>query len=161
MPLLAPITNDMVKAEVAPLWEELRQKYGQKYDFSSDPDGLHDRINATCHGMGVLQYWERHGGSAMRRLRSFGIPTEICMELIDKYCEGESTAEEELVPKITRASLYKAFERWAEEHEGEQFSTAQLAEQAGFSQATVRKYLRTSAYFTKVKSGWYEAGYRR
>ena len=83
------------------------------------------------------------------------------MELIDKYCEGESTDEEELVPKITRASLYKAFERWAEEHEGEQFSTAQLAEQAGFSQAPVRKYLRTSAYFTKVKSGWYEAGYRR
>ena len=161
MPLLAPITNQMVKDEVAPMWMDLREKYGQKYDFSSDPDGLHDRINAICHGMGVLQSWERHGGPAMRRLRSFGIPTEICQELIDKFCVDESTEEEEHLQKVTRAGLYAAFEQWANEHEGEQFSTAQLAEQSGFSPATVRKYLKTTAYFTKVKSGWYEAGYRR
>ena len=161
MPLLAPITTQMVKDEVAPRWMDLREKYGQKYDFSSDPDGLHDRINATIHGMGVLQSWERHGGPAMRRLRSFGIPTEICQDLIDKFCVDESTEEEESVHKTTRAGLYKAFEKWAQEHQGEQFSTAQLAEQAGFSQATVRKYLKTTAYFTKIKSGWYEAGYRR
>ncbi|SVB17223.1 uncharacterized protein METZ01_LOCUS170077, partial [marine metagenome] len=43
MPLLAPTTNQMVKDEVAPMWMDLREKYGQKYDFSSDPDGLHDR----------------------------------------------------------------------------------------------------------------------
>ncbi len=161
MPLLAPITNEMVKAEVEPLWIELRQKYGRKYDFSSDPDGLHDRINGTMHGMGILQGWERHGGPAMRQLRSFGVPVEICKELIDKFCEDESTEEEEQTHKTTRASLYAGFEKWAKEHEGEQFSTAQLAEQAGFSAATIRKYLKTTAYFTKVKSGWYEAGYKR
>ena len=161
MPLLTPITNKMVKDEVAPLWGELREKYGKKYDFSSDPDGLHDRINGTVHGMGILQSWEKHGGPAMRRLRSFGIPVDICQELIEKFCEDESTEEEEPVHRTTRAGLYAAFEQWANEHEGEQFSTAQLAEQSGFSAATVRKYLRTSAYFTKVKSGWYEAGYRR
>ena len=161
MPLLEPITNQMMKDEVAPLWEELRTKWGQKYDFSSDPDGLHDRINHVGHGMGVLMYWEHHGGAPMRRLRSFGIPTEVAQYLIEKYCVDESTDEEDAAPKTTRAGLYKAFEKWADEHEGEQFSTAQLAEQSGFSPATVRKYLKTSAYFTKVKSGWYEAGYRR
>jgi hypothetical protein len=151
----------MVKDEVAPLWGELREKYGKKYDFSSDPDGLHDRINGTVHGMGILQSWEKHGGPAMRRLRSFGIPVDICQELIEKFCEDESTEEEEPVHRTTRAGLYAAFEQWANEHEGEQFSTAQLAEQSGFSQATIRKYLKTSAHFTKVKSGWYEAGNRR
>lgn len=161
MPLIKPITNEMTKAEVAPLWVELREKYARKYDFSSDPDGLHDRINSLHHGMGVLMYWEKHGGTPMRRLRSFGIPVEISQYLINKYCEDESAEEEEHAHKVTRAGLYASFEHWADEHVGEQFSTAQLAEQAGFSQATIRKYLRTSAYFTKIKSGWYEAGYRR
>lgn len=161
MPLLAPITNQMVKAEIQPFWTELRTKYGEKYDFSSDPDGLHDRINGTIHGMGILQSWESYGGPAIRRLRSFGIPVEICQTLIEKFCEDESTDEEEHTHKVTRAGQYAGFEKWAKGHEGEQFSTAQLAEQSGFSQATMRKYLRTSAHFTKVKSGWYEAGNRR
>lgn len=162
MSLIKPITNDMVKEEAAPLWVELREKHAHKFDFSSDPDGIHNRINAIHHGMGILQGWEKHGGPAMARLRSFGVPLDTCTYLIKTYCEkDESIEEQEPVRKGTRANQYKDFERWAQAHEAEQFTTIQLAEQSGFSTATMRKYLRSSAHFIKIKSGLYECGNRR
>ena len=39
----------------------------------------------------------------------------------------------------------------------EQFTTAELAKQYGFSQVTTLNYLKTSRYFTKLKRGLYEA----
>ena len=162
MPLIKPITNDMVKEEVAPLWVELREKHARKFDFSSDPDGIHDRINSIVHAMGVLQSWEKNGGPAITRLRAFGIPTNICKYLIKTYCaKGERVTELERVTKGSRRNQYHDFERWAQEHDAEQFTTLQLAEQSGFSTATIRKYLRTSRYFTKIKSGLYECGHRK
>ena len=162
MPLIKPITNDMVREEVAPLWVELREKHGRKYDFSSDPDGIHDKINARVHGMGILMSWERHGGPAVTRLRSVGIPNEVCKYLIKTYCvKGERVTEPEHVIKGSRRNQYATVEKWAQEHDAEQFTTLQLAEQSGFSTATVRKYLRTSRYFTKIKSGLYECGHRK
>lgn len=162
MPLIKPITNEMIKEETAPLWVELREKHGGEYDFSDDPEGIHARINATTHGMGILMSWERHGGLAITRLRSFGIPLDVAKHLIKMYCEkGEPVDEQEHVPKGSRANQYKEFERWAQEHDSEQFTTLQLAEQSGFSTATIRKYIKTSHYFTKIKSGLYECGYRR
>ena len=162
MPLIKPITNDMVREEVAPLWVELREKYGRKYDFSPDPDGIHDKINARVHGMGILMSWEKHGGPAVTRLRSFGVPRSDCKYLIKKYCaKGERVTEPDHIVKGSRKNQYHDFERWAQEHDAEQFTTLQLAEQSGFSTATVRKYLRPSRYFTKIKSGLYECGHRK
>ena len=56
-----------------------------------------------------------------------------------------------------RAEKYADFEEWSARHKCEQFTTAQLAEQAGFSTATILKYLKTSQHFTKVKQGLYES----
>jgi len=56
-----------------------------------------------------------------------------------------------------RAEKYADLEEWAAKHKCEQFTTAQLAEQAGFSTATILKYLKTSQHFTKVKQGLYES----
>ena len=57
-----------------------------------------------------------------------------------------------------RAEKYADFEEWARQHEGEQFSTSDLAEKSGFSSQTVLKYLKTSAHFIKIKQGLYECG---
>lgn len=57
-----------------------------------------------------------------------------------------------------RAEKYADFEEWARQHEGEQFSTSDLAEKSGFSPQTVLKYLKTSAHFIKIKQGLYECG---
>ena len=53
----------------------------------------------------------------------------------------------------SRASKYQQFELWALGHPLEQFSTQQLAEISGFSNATMVKYLETSLFFEKVKRG--------
>ena len=80
-----------------------------------------------------------------------------------KIAKGRKTANSKGITLVKpaengRAEKYADFEEWSNEHEGEQFSTQELAEKSGFSQQTVLKYLKTSAHFTKVKSGWYECG---
>ena len=80
-----------------------------------------------------------------------------------KIAKGRETANSQGVKLVKpaengRAEKYADFEEWAVRHEGEQFSTSDLAEKSGFSSQTVLKYLKTSAHFTKVKSGWYECG---
>ncbi len=80
-----------------------------------------------------------------------------------KIAKGRETANSKGVKLIKpaesgRAEQYADFEEWAHQHEGEQFSTSELAKKSGFSQSTVLKYLKTSTHFTKVKQGWYECG---
>ena len=80
-----------------------------------------------------------------------------------KIAKGRETANSKGVKLVKpaesgRAEKYADFEEWASQHEGEQFSTSELAEKSGFSQGTILKYLRTSTHFTKVKQGWYECG---
>lgn len=55
--------------------------------------------------------------------------------------------------KTTRASRYQAFEIWAATHQNETFTTAQLVEVSGFSNATMLKYLAGSLIFEQVKRG--------
>jgi hypothetical protein len=61
--------------------------------------------------------------------------------------------EEDGTEKTTRASRYSAFELWASTHQNETFTTAQLVEISGFSNATVLKYLATSLIFEQIKRG--------
>jgi len=86
-----------------------------------------------------------------------------CETRIWKIAKGRKTANSKGVKLVKpaengRAEKYADFEEWSNEHEGEQFSTQELSEKSGFSSQTVLKYLKTSAHFTKVKSGWYECG---
>ena len=80
-----------------------------------------------------------------------------------KIAKGRETANSQGVKLVKpaengRAEKYADFEEWAARHEGEQFSTSDLAEKSGFSSQTVLKYLKTSAHFIKIKQGWYECG---
>lgn len=86
-----------------------------------------------------------------------------CETRVWKVAKGRETANSHGIKLVKvaengRAEKYADFEEWSNEHEGEQFSTQELSEKSGFSSQTVLKYLKTSAHFTKVKSGWYECG---
>lgn len=54
---------------------------------------------------------------------------------------------------MSRSGRYGAFEAWAHAHQGEVFSTQQLVDVAGFSSATMLKYLKESLLFEPVKKG--------
>ena len=80
-----------------------------------------------------------------------------------KIAKGRETANSQGVKLVKpagngRAEKYADFEAWARQHEGEQFSTSDLAEKSGFSSQTVLKYLKTSTHFIKIKQGLYECG---
>lgn len=86
-----------------------------------------------------------------------------CETRIWKIAKGRETANSKGVKFVKvaengRAEKYADFEEWATSHEGEQFSTQELSEKSGFSSQTMLKYLKTSAHFTKIKSGLYECG---
>ena len=144
-------------------WEKLRGKYGS-------PDGSFpwpregtpyrakvDLIGERNRAMSVLLAWHNRGGegSAARFLTKYALRLGSADWVLKKFCEEEDA----VLPEKTanRKSLYRDFERFAIERVFEQFTTAQLAEQSGFSQATVLKFVKTSPYFHKVKKGLYEA----
>lgn len=85
-----------------------------------------------------------------------------CETRVWKIAKGREAANSKGVKLVkpvgnARAEKYADLEEWAHLHKCEQFTTAQLAEQAGFSTATILKYLKTSQHFTKVKQGLYES----
>ena len=101
--------------------------------------------------------YKRQGseGSAAKFLTKYALRLGTADWVLKKFCEEEDAVLPDKT--VNRRSQYRDFERWATEHMFEQFTTAELAEQSGFSQATVLKYVKTSPYFSKVKRGLYEA----
>lgn len=92
---------------------------------------------------------EMNGGTLTKSLCSqYGLPQSVVGEL------GFSVEPDEANEK--RSDKYKAFEKWAGEHDSEQYTTAQLVEVAGFSYPTVLKFIDGSPYFRKIKNGLYE-----
>lgn len=95
---------------------------------------------------GSLTCW---GGSSQRAsYRTF--PAERCHPVGWSKPSSEDASEPSAV---TRAGRYALFEVWAGQHAEEQFTTLELAEIAGFSNATMLKFLESSYLVTKVKRG--------
>lgn len=78
----------------------------------------------------------------------YGIPPTIADDL------GFPVSED--APKEKRADKYGAFEKWASDHAGEQFSTEQLVEVSGFGYQTTLRFVASSPYFHKIKKNLYE-----
>lgn len=154
MPVKFEITPEIAKQEHDFQWAYLKQKYGNVHHGGSMPEEERWRTSKVDHGLAVLQGWNG-AGSADILLRSYGIPEDVRIYLIEKYCSEEEIGAEQ--KPVKRAHKYAEFEDWAQEHAGEQFTTEQLIEQSGFSHATTLKYLNSSLYFTKVKKGLWEA----
>lgn len=135
-------------------WEKAVEKYGDKVEVPRDKADL---ISERSRAMYCLQLWDRRGseGSAAKFLTKYALRLGTADWVLKKFCEEEDAV---MPDKATnRRSQYRDFERFAVEHTFEQFTTAQLSEQSGFSQATVLKYVKTSRHFSKVKKGLYEA----
>jgi hypothetical protein len=67
--------------------------------------------------------------------------------------DEDGGVDSEAVSSLSRAARWELFESWALGHALEQYSTKRLAEIAGFSVATMSKYLEESLFFERVKRG--------
>lgn len=154
MALKRKLDTELIDGIHRKAWDKAIEKYGDKFKVPRDKAEL---ISERSRAMYCLHLWSQKGseGSAAKFLTKYALRLGTADWVLKKFCEEEDAV---MPDKATnRRSQYRGFERFAVEHVFEQFTTAQLAEQSGFSQATVLKYVKTSPYFNKVKKGLYEA----
>lgn len=95
------------------------------------------------------------GGSVTAKVLSqYMVSSRIATEILSEM--GMDDVSIETGYRQSRADQYKAFEKWASEHDSEQFTTEQLVEASGFSYPTTLKFIDASPFFLKVKKGLYE-----
>lgn len=148
------ITPDIVNEVHRGLWATLVQKY--KSAFLVPPD---ERFRAaeTVRGMWVLLVWQREAQSRhpFQFLRSYGIPDDIANYIVEGFTE-HTVSDAQAKPE-RRRDKWSAFEQFAIDHVGEQFTMDQLVEVSGFSYQTTLGYVKESLYFRRIKKGLYEA----
>jgi len=99
----------------------------------------------------VLKY---HGSVTRQILSQYMVsPTVIERVMSSIGIDGEVA---DISPKTSRADQYKAFTKWACEHDREQFTTDQLVEASGFSYQTTLKFVDSDPHFIRIKKGVYE-----
>lgn len=135
-------------------WDKEIEKVGGKYKV---PKNKVELISERNRALYVLLIWHKKGceGSAARFMDKYGLRLGSADWALKKFAYESDAVRPE--PKKSRRALLRGFEKWATEHVFEQFTTAELAKQYGFSQVTTLNYLKTSRYFTKLKRGLYEA----
>jgi len=133
-------------------WALAKETHGSAFDV---PQYERNRIALIQQGMYVIM---ANDGKApvFKTMRAFGIPEDICLYLISKYCGEVDGADDVSLVSNSRKDKYQAFEEWSRSHIGEQFSTQTLAEESGFSYPTILKFLKESPLFKRVKNGWWE-----
>ena len=91
--------------------------------------------------------------SAFQFLRSYSVSDAIAKPLVEVWI-----GQEVVVDKTEkRVNKWAAFEQFARDHAGEQFTMDSLVEISGFSYPTTLGYVKESLYFVKIKKGIYEA----
>ena len=83
------------------------------------------------------------------------IPTAVAQRVMNEL--GHDQEAPAVTHKPSRKDRVKNLIKFAKEHNGEQFTTEQLVEVAGFCHATTLKFLNDNPYFHKIKRGLYEA----
>ena len=113
------------------------------------------RIAETIRALYVMEKWQREGcnGNPVAMLRFYSVSEDVMNEFVKKYLSHLNTAKIEIVRTEKRKDKYGAFESWADEHRGEEYTTEQLVEVAGFSYQTTLKFVSESPLFIKVKKG--------
>jgi len=149
------ITSEVIDIHHEQLWGEAEKKYKNLFAV---PKEEVTRINEILRGMYVVQIWQRDGGSGspISALRSYSVSEESAQYVLDNLgyssLKYSSKREKEEAPQ-KRANKWENFDKWAQGHRGEQFTTEQLVEQSGFSYQTTLKYVSESPIFGKVKRG--------
>jgi len=155
MPLKEKITPTLVEQEHHRQYGQLREKYGDD-SWSSLPLMERSRADRVVHAMYVLMYWDGRG-SALRLLKGYNIPTDVCAEVIERFCDGDEEVTEAPKRKLKMADRYRVLDKWAFDHPLEQITPVEMGEISGLSYASIMKFVKTSPRFSKVKNGLYEA----
>ena len=117
------------------------------------------QMSETVRGLYIMEKWDREGrnGSPVVMLKHYSLGTEVMLSFVKKYLSTviSSDQSEDNKPE-KRKDKWGAFDKWAYAHGGEQFSTDQLVEIAGFSYQTTLKYISGSHLFTKIKKGLWQ-----
>jgi hypothetical protein len=148
------ITPELVLEVHEGLWQKLVKKYKDAFSVPKDES---TRATETVRGMDVLLIWQREGSTRhpLHFLRTYGVPDDIAKYIVDGFT-GYSVSDESEKPE-KRRDKWSAFEQFAQDHVGEQFSIDQLVEVAGFSYQTTLGYIKESLHYKKIKNGLYEA----
>jgi hypothetical protein len=123
------------------------------------------RMSETVRGLYIMEKWHREGrnGNPVAMLKHYSLGTDVMSSFIKTYLStvvSDEQAEDSKPEK--RKDKWGAFDKWTTEHTGEQFSTDQLVEIAGFSYQTTLKYVSESPLFIKIKKGlWQVADVQR
>lgn len=147
-------TIDFIKEENARLNAEFEKKYKKPKDRY---EHHHERwkIGETIRGLYVMEKWQRegHNGNPTALLRFYAIAEDVFHQFISTYLSHLKIQADGVDKPEKRKNKYGAFDKWAEEHRGEEYTTEQLVEVAGFSYQTTLKYVSESPLFIKVKKG--------
>lgn len=156
MPLKHEINDTIIRVENNRQWEALKKKYGSIGFGGPLPQEERWRASKVIHALYVLSYWDGRG-SAKALLSNYGIPGDVCDEVIEKFCTEDEAVEAPDKPKKKIADRYRALDTWAFEHPLEQITPDVMSEISGLSYASVMKYVKTSPRYKKIKNGLYEA----
>lgn len=147
-------TIELVQTENARLYAEFDKKYKkpqQRYENQQE----RWRIAETVRALYVMEKWQREGGNGnpVAMLRFYSVSDDVLTAFIKTYLSHLNTVQGGVDKPEKRKNKYGAFDKWAYEHRGEEYTTDQLVEVAGFSYQTTLKYVSESPLFIKVKKG--------
>ena len=124
----------------------------EKYGYFRIPWSERMEVTEPLRAFHIVQ--ANGGVVSAKTLSQYMVSTRVAEQLMAEM--GMEDASIDLAHKTNRAEQYKAFEKWASEHDSEQYTTDQLVEVSGFSYPTVLKFIDGNPHFHKVKKGLYE-----
>lgn len=143
-----PLTHEEAERRYKEGIQRLEDKYGSVFRAPSD------EVRENSERLRAFHVIQKYGGSITRQVLSqYMIPPSIA-EAVLAECGGDGVTT--VAPKVTRADQYKSLEKWACEHDSEQFTTEQIVEVSGFSYQTTLRFIDGNPHFHKVKRGLYE-----
>jgi hypothetical protein len=147
-------TIDFVNEENTRLHAEFAKKYKKSKDRYANSQE-HWRIGETIRGLYVMEKWQREGanGNPVAVLRFYSLAEDVFPTFVSTYLSHLNESNGAVAKIERRKDKYGTFEKWTEEHKGEEYTTDQLVEVAGFSYQTTLKYVSESPLFIKVKKG--------
>lgn len=150
-------TTGLVESENSRLYDEFFAKYTTDAERSRHSSEM-TQIQETVRGLYVLEMWERNGrsGSPLAMLKHYSVMDSVVATLTEKYIPKNLSAPEVTAKTESRKNKWGAFDKWSQEHQGEQYTTEQLVEISRFSYPTTLKYVSESPLFVKVKKGLWQ-----
>lgn len=150
-------TSEFAEAEN----KRLRADFRNKHKKDAERIRKHPELTAiqeTVRGLYVMEKWQSEGrtGNPVAMLRHYSILTHVLPTFIATYLPDYKEEDKEVARPEKRKEKYGAFDKWAKEHQGDQFTTDELVEISGFSYQTTLKYISESPLFIRVKKGLWQ-----